>query len=156
MRMLSALRFEDYGKDWPAIPDRVNHQFRRTTEEIMNGLPCAEDDLNVLPMIRRFLWIKGEAEEGRSILPLVANTMTSMDPPYYMESESVNLRTFILRVNFFQVFGEFDVSFFITTESEVLSLPSNLNTKIVKLISLLKLVLCLVLCIKKLYFSRIF
>jgi hypothetical protein len=61
-----------------------------------------------------------------------------------MESEYVNLRTFILKVYFFQVFGEFDVSFFIATESEVLSLPSNLNSMIVKLISLIKLVLCLV------------
>ena len=50
-----------------SILGRVNHQFHRTTEQMINGLPCAEDDLNILPMIRRFLWIKGEVEEGRSI-----------------------------------------------------------------------------------------
>ena len=70
-----------------------------------------------------------------------------MDPPYYMRSESVNLRTFIfiLRVNFLSGFLENLMFHFpFTIESKVLSLPSNLNSMIVKLISLFKLVLCLV------------
>jgi hypothetical protein len=70
-----------------------------------------------------------------------------MDPPYYMRSESVNLRTFIfiLRVNFLSEFLENLMFHFpFTIESKVLSFPSNLNSMIVKLISLFKLVLCLV------------